>query len=153
MKLILLASVVLVITGCASATADWAATNSAGAIGCLSKDVTISDYDTTQLVVAEWVAECKGKKYICSTRGTSSTNCTESKLDNNTTQSTPTVKETISISQQTSAPQYKPIPVAKSVIENTTPTQQSKSVQPINDLKDCRYLETDFAIAECVRGK
>jgi hypothetical protein len=51
---------------------------------------------------------------------------------------------------------YQPIPVAKPVIETTTPThqnyQQPKPVQPVNDSKDCRYLETDFAIAECVRG-
>jgi hypothetical protein len=53
--------------------------------------------------------------------------------------------------QQTPAPQYQPIPV-----ETTTPThqnyQQPKPKQPVNDPKDCRYLETDFAIAECVRG-
>jgi hypothetical protein len=55
------------------------------------------------------------------------------------------------------APAIQPIPVAKPVIETTTPTYQSykqpKSKQPVNDLNDCRYLETDYAIAECVRGK
>lgn len=75
-------------------------------------------------------------------------------LNNNTTQSTPTTKETISIPQQT--PTIQPIPVAKPVIETTAPTPQSyqkPKSKPINDLNDCRYLETDFAIAECVRGK
>jgi hypothetical protein len=58
--------------------------------------------------------------------------------------------------QQTPTPQYQPIPVAKPVIETTTPPhqnyQQPKPKQPVNDSKYCRYLETDFAIAECVRG-
>jgi hypothetical protein len=79
MKIIILACAVLTITGCAAATSNWAATNSAGAIGCLSKDITISDYNTTQLVMSEWAAECKGKKYICSYMKDAGTNCTASK--------------------------------------------------------------------------
>ncbi|MEY3880413.1 MAG: hypothetical protein RIQ94_1209 [Pseudomonadota bacterium] len=69
---------------------------------------------------------------------------------------TPTVSKDVE-PQQTPAPQYQPISVvAKPVIETTTSTnqnyQQPKPKQPVNYLKDCRYLETDFAIAECVRG-
>jgi hypothetical protein len=73
--------------------------------------------------------------------------------NNNVTSLKPVINKT---GKQASSPSYQNIPVAKPVVENTTPIHQSyqkpKSKQPVNYLKDCRYLETDFAIAECVRG-
>jgi hypothetical protein len=149
----------LLVSGCTSLAGV-----SAGHVGCLQDDIKISN-EQTDWSTKTWMATCEGRNYICTYAITGSSghggttgqvNC--SPMENNGTKADnlhPPVKETVSIPQQT--PAIQPIPVAKPVIETTTPTNQSyqqpKSKQPVNDLKDCRYLETDFAIAECVRGK
>jgi hypothetical protein len=144
---------------------------SAGHVGCLQDDIKISN-EQTDWSTKTWMATCEGRNYICSYAITGSSghggttgqvNC--SPMGNNRTKADnieqspeirpTTVKETVSIPQQAPTPTIQPIPVVKPVIENPTPTNQSyqkPKSKPINDLKDCRYLETDFAIAECVRG-
>jgi hypothetical protein len=76
MKLIILASVVLVITGCASEFIN----KSSGVIGCVPQDIKISELQTGLVGnTASWIAECKGQKYVCSSSNNASTNCTEMK--------------------------------------------------------------------------
>jgi hypothetical protein len=62
-------------------------------------------------------------------------------------------KSPVSSIQQTPVKNYQPVPVAKPAIE--TPALTNKKYQKPKyerNLKDCRYLEDDFAIAECAKG-
>jgi hypothetical protein len=185
-KLILIASVVVALSGCSSIEnknkyrGDWVATDGSRADATIKLSYNYEyglDYeDLNEIQLSEQQAmelakkRCNAWGYtgaepfgatttICNLMDKSSCSLYMTTKEyqcigqGNVTHS----KETVSIPQQTPAIQYQPIPVAKPVIETTTPThqnyQQPKPKQPVNDSKDCRYLETDFAIAECVRGR
>ena len=76
MKIIILAGVVLAITGCASEFIN----KSSGAIGCVPQDIKISELQTGLVGnTASWIAECKGQQYVCSWSHNASTSCTEMK--------------------------------------------------------------------------
>jgi hypothetical protein len=78
MKIIILASVALAITGCS--TTSWYTSQSSGAIGCLPKDIKISEVQSGRLgTMTSWVAECKGQQYVCSWMMHGTANCKESK--------------------------------------------------------------------------
>ena len=66
--LIILASVVvLAITGCTSTT-QAINVGTAGVIGCPSNEIKVTNEERTHTML-EWVAECKGKSYVCSSTG------------------------------------------------------------------------------------
>lgn len=83
-RLILMAGLVLVTAGCTSGLKD----RSAGAIGCRSSDIQLSEdgfglNDFAGALVGSggaktWVAECHGQSYVCSASGVA-TNCTPMK--------------------------------------------------------------------------
>ena len=78
MKIIILISVVLAITGCS--TTPWYQSATSGAIGCQPKDINISNVNSAHMgSVNDWVAECNGRKYVCNYLKGSNTNCTEAK--------------------------------------------------------------------------
>ena len=69
MKIIILANIVLAltITGCTSTT-QAIKVGTAGVIGCTSNEIKITNEERTHSML-EWVAECKGKSYVCSSTG------------------------------------------------------------------------------------
>ncbi|MGZ8152351.1 MAG: hypothetical protein ACXW0Q_05705 [Methylovulum sp.] len=76
MKIIILAMCVSLF-GCTSASVS--SSLSSGVVGCPSDKIKITDETASIRGTHEWVAECKGKKYICSYVYGSNTNCTEAK--------------------------------------------------------------------------
>ncbi len=64
----------VMVAGCTSPRIS--STLSSGIIGCPSDEIKISD-EKAFGSVHEWVAECRGKRYICSYTYGSNTNCKE----------------------------------------------------------------------------
>jgi len=75
----------LIFSGCATQANmnNFLQKTSAPETGCLPKDVKISQYTEENLVVSNWIAECKGVKSYCrrspSGEYSSSTKCKELK--------------------------------------------------------------------------
>lgn len=75
---IVLAGVVLFLSGCGTVTAPQYRAWSAEATGCPPKEITIRDAKSVIWAGQgiNWVAQCQGHSYVCSNAG--STACTES---------------------------------------------------------------------------
>ena len=67
--------VAAMIAGCTSARISRSL--SSGVIGCPSDDINIIDERASLTGTHEWIAECKGKRYVCSFVAGSNTNCKE----------------------------------------------------------------------------
>ena len=80
MKTTIALLLLLATSGCV--TESMLATTSAGRIGCLPNDITISNRHQT-LTGISWVATCKGKQFVCSDVATGSKSseveCTEAR--------------------------------------------------------------------------
>lgn len=61
--------------GCTSARISKSL--SSGVIGCPTNEITIIDEKASVSGTHEWIAECRGKRYICSYVYGSNTNCRE----------------------------------------------------------------------------
>ena len=83
MKFLLGLILLSTLTGCvAKYNALQARNYSAGKIGCLPSEITISDDQASALTATRtWVAACKGKEYICTSVTTSNTRERKSERD------------------------------------------------------------------------
>lgn len=65
----------LMLAGCTSARISRSM--SSGVIGCPTDQIEIVDEKASLSGTHEWIAECKGKRYVCSFVAGSNTNCKE----------------------------------------------------------------------------
>jgi hypothetical protein len=77
MAAIIVPLAVMGFAGCTSARISRSL--SSGVIGCPSDEITIIDERASASGTHEWIAECRGKRYICSYVYGSNTNCKENK--------------------------------------------------------------------------
>lgn len=75
MKALLAVVVVVLIAGCTSARISRSL--SSGAIGCPSDEITITNERASIVGTHEWIAECKGKRYVCNYVSGGNANCKE----------------------------------------------------------------------------
>jgi hypothetical protein len=74
-QVIVLLVALMLTTGCTSARISKSLTS--GVIGCPAKNIDIIDEKASASGTHEWIAECKGKRYVCSFIAGSNTNCKE----------------------------------------------------------------------------
>ena len=77
-QLIIIAALAITISGCTSARIS--SQFSAGQMPCLPEDIIISNETASAITgMHNWVAECNGKKYVCSYHYGDGAKCTEMK--------------------------------------------------------------------------
>jgi len=77
-RLFVLVVLVIVVSGCTSARIS--SQLASGQIGCRSEDITITEETATLITgMHQFIAECKGVKYVCVYQQTAGIKCTELK--------------------------------------------------------------------------
>lgn len=75
-RIVLFGVVSLLTTGCVT-NPEISKQFTSGQTGCLEKDITITNETASANGMHNWVAECKGKKYVCSYHYGDGAKCTE----------------------------------------------------------------------------
>ncbi len=76
-KIWLALAILVMVAGCTSARISKSL--SSGVIGCPSNEIEIIDEQASVSGTHEWIAECRGKRYVCNYVYGSTTTCKENK--------------------------------------------------------------------------